>query len=142
MTSRSWTRLSPSMTQHDPVVTLREMLDSCEAAVAVAGNLTDQQIRASLLHSLALPRALELIGEAATRLPADLRERYPDVSVQVRLTDSRPAHALIESSQRASLVIIGATGRGPSDAGRIGPVARRVVRDAQSAVMVVPSLAA
>lgn len=77
-----------------------------------------------------------------TQLLARWRERYPDVCVHVRLTDSRPAHALIESSERASLVVIGATGRGPSDAGRIGPVARRVVRDALSAVMVVPSVAA
>jgi nucleotide-binding universal stress UspA family protein len=92
-----------------------------------------------------LDRWTEAADEARaciTQLLAPWRERHPDVSVQIRLTDSRPAHALIESSERASLVIIGTTERGPSDAGRLGPVARRVVRDAQSAVMVVPSLAA
>lgn len=92
-----------------------------------------------------LDRWGEAVDEAqacVTQLLASWRERYPDVSVHVRLTDSRPAHALIESSERASLVIIGATERSPSDAGRIGPVARRVVRDALSAVMVVPAVVA
>jgi nucleotide-binding universal stress UspA family protein len=77
-----------------------------------------------------------------SQLIAPWRSHYPDVPVQVQLADSRPAHALIQSSERASLVIVGATESGRGDAARLGPVARRVVRDAQSAVMVVPSLAA
>lgn len=67
------------MTQHDPLITLRELIDYCEAAREVLGDMDATQVASSLVVSLALTRALELIGEAARRLPEDFRGKYPDV---------------------------------------------------------------
>jgi nucleotide-binding universal stress UspA family protein len=66
------------------------------------------------------------------------RERYPDVVVHLRIVDSRPAHALIEASDQASLTVVGSVGRRGRHGARFGSVARRVIAGAHSPVMVVP----
>ena len=67
------------MTQRDAARAINQMLRSCREAQEVLGALTPAEIEASLLHRLALPRALELIGEASTRVPPDIRAQYPEV---------------------------------------------------------------
>lgn len=67
------------MTQRDLRTTIHQMIDHCEAARSVAGDLDATAIEASTLHSLALARALELIGEAATRVPPEFRAAHTEV---------------------------------------------------------------
>lgn len=55
------------------------MIGFCHDAQAVLGDRDAAQVAESLLVSLALSRALELIGEAASRLPAELRQQHRDV---------------------------------------------------------------
>jgi len=54
------------MSQHDPVVALRHMLDYAREAAA----LVQGRARADLGHDL---------GEAASRVPPDVRARHPHV---------------------------------------------------------------
>ncbi len=65
------------MTQHDPLVSLRQMLKTArEAMQMVEGRCradldTDRQLELSLI------RLTEVIGEAANRLPASLQQAHP-----------------------------------------------------------------
>jgi uncharacterized protein with HEPN domain len=67
------------MSRHDPLVSVRQMLDHAREAVAMIcarsrGDLdTDRQL------NLALVRLVEVVGEAAARVPEDFRCRYPQV---------------------------------------------------------------
>jgi len=67
------------MSRHDPRVTLAQMKrHALEAAALVRGRgqeelATDRGLR------LALERVLEIVGEAATRLPVELREKHSEV---------------------------------------------------------------
>ena len=67
------------MSKHDPAVTLRHILDHArEASAFVQG-----RVRADLDHdrqlNLSVLRLLEVIGEAASRVPPDVRARYPHI---------------------------------------------------------------
>jgi uncharacterized protein with HEPN domain len=67
------------MSRSDNTVLLRHMLDHAkEAAAMAAGKLradldTDRQLNLSLV------RLLEIVGEAASRIPKEERARYPDI---------------------------------------------------------------
>ena len=52
----------------------RDMLDFAERARAMAKASGNEEIR-----KLALERALELMGEAAKRIPRDLQPEWPDI---------------------------------------------------------------
>ncbi len=67
------------MPRHDPRTCLRQMRDhAAEATEAVRGrgrsDLDDDRIL-----SLALARLVEIVGEAATRVPSEERARHPTV---------------------------------------------------------------
>jgi len=67
------------MPRRDDVVNFMHMLDhSREAREMVHGKVRDDLDRDRQLN-LALVRLLEIIGEAANRVPTDERERYPDI---------------------------------------------------------------
>lgn len=55
------------------------MIDFCEQAALVLGDRDAREIRESIVHWLALTRALELVGEAANRLPDEFHTRYPTI---------------------------------------------------------------
>ncbi len=67
------------MSRHDPLVSVRQMLDHAREGVAMIrgrrrGDLdTDRQL------NLALVRLVEVVGEAAGRVPEDFRCRFPEV---------------------------------------------------------------
>ncbi|MBK6562418.1 hypothetical protein [Candidatus Amarobacter glycogenicus] len=62
------------MSRHDPAVTLQQMIDYAEDAVrfGIGKSVDDLEVDRILL--LALTRPVEVIGEAATRLPQALRD--------------------------------------------------------------------
>jgi uncharacterized protein with HEPN domain len=67
------------MSHHEGVVRLRHMLDHAREAVAMVSGKTREDLDIDRKLNLALVRLLEIIGEAASRTPADERAQYPQI---------------------------------------------------------------
>jgi uncharacterized protein with HEPN domain len=67
------------MSRRDDTVRMRHMLDHAREAVAMARARTREDLDADRLFQLALPKLIEMIGEAAGRVPREGQARYPDV---------------------------------------------------------------
>jgi uncharacterized protein with HEPN domain len=63
----------------DPRLYLDDMLDSTRTVLDYTRGLTFDQFAASRLVRDAVILNLQIIGEAASHVPADLRARYPEV---------------------------------------------------------------
>jgi nucleotide-binding universal stress UspA family protein len=59
-----------------------------------------------------------------------------DVSVEVRLVETRPAHALTDAAQGAALLVVGSHGRGELPGMHLGSVAGYCVHHAPCPVLV------
>jgi nucleotide-binding universal stress UspA family protein len=68
----------------------------------------------------------------------DLRRQDPSVPVELEVRHAWPAQALVDDSRSASLVVVGRHARNGQPTGHLGSVARSVLREAHSPVMVVP----
>jgi len=68
---------------------------------------------------------------------AGWQERYPDVQVERVVAWDNPAHALLEQSRRAQLVVVGSHGRGGFAGMLLGSVSAEVVHGAAVPVTVV-----
>ncbi|WP_329282236.1 universal stress protein [Streptomyces sp. NBC_01451] len=66
-----------------------------------------------------------------------LREQHPGVDVETRTFRAGAAHSLLQATQEAAVVVIGAHGRGGPGAG-LGPVAHTLLRRSHCPVVVVP----
>jgi uncharacterized protein with HEPN domain len=71
------------MTQHDPLVRIRHMRDHALEAVQMLGSATLEQLRANRQLQLALVQLIQIVGEAASRIPDDLRRAHPQVPWQL-----------------------------------------------------------
>ncbi len=67
------------MSNHDPKVTLGQIADYARQAQAICAGKTLPALTGDWQALLAFERALEILGEAVKRLPAELRDRYPAV---------------------------------------------------------------
>lgn len=65
------------MSRHETVVRFRHMLDHAREAVAMAQGKTRADFASNRQLKLALVRLLEIIGEAASRVPKEERALYP-----------------------------------------------------------------
>jgi len=63
----------------DPLVYIDDILDAMEKAQAFTAGIDYAQFEDDVRTVYAVIRALEIIGEAVKRLPADFRERYPSI---------------------------------------------------------------
>ena len=61
---------------------------------------------------------------------AGWQEKYPDVEVEVHIEHGRPADALVAASERASLLVVGARGRGGFGGLLLGSVSHAVLHRA------------
>lgn len=67
------------MSRHDDRTSLRHMLDHAIEAHEMASGKTRQDVETDRQLNLSLVRLLEIVGEAASRVSNDLRERNPQV---------------------------------------------------------------
>ncbi len=67
------------MPQPDDVTRLRHMLDHAREAVALVASKRRSDLDGDRVLSLALVRLLEIVGEAASRVSPDERQRHPEI---------------------------------------------------------------
>ena len=67
------------MTLHDPIVPVRHMLDHAREAVEMVRGRSRADLDTDRQLNLALVRLVEVIGEAANRVPEDFRSRHSQV---------------------------------------------------------------
>lgn len=67
------------MSKHDPEVTLRQILKYAQEAVDFSQGKTRHDLDQDRLLNLAVTRLLEMLGEAANRVPEEIRMKYPDL---------------------------------------------------------------
>lgn len=67
------------MTRHDSLIRVRHMLDHAHEAAAMAAGRTRGDLDADRQFNLAPVRLLEIVGEAAARVPHDFRDQHPQV---------------------------------------------------------------
>jgi uncharacterized protein with HEPN domain len=67
------------MTLHDPLVRVHHMLDHAREAVELVRGRSRADLDTDRQLNLALVRLVEVIGEAANRVPDDFRSRHSQV---------------------------------------------------------------
>jgi len=67
------------MSKRDIAVYFRHMLSHAQEALALVQGKTRSDLDSDRLLNLALVRLLEVIGEAANRIPKDKQEQYPQI---------------------------------------------------------------
>ena len=67
------------MNRRDPVIPLRQILKHSREAVAVCSGKTRPDLDSDRLLNLAATRLIEIIGEAASRLPDGIMEKHPEI---------------------------------------------------------------
>ena len=67
------------MTRHDPLVAILHMRDFTLKALALSKSKTRADLESDELLRLALTHLVELVGEAASRVPAEIQGKYPQI---------------------------------------------------------------
>jgi uncharacterized protein with HEPN domain len=65
------------MSRHDPWVCVQDMLDHAKEAVALASGVHREEMER--VENLALAHLIEIIGEAANRVPKEFQRVHPQV---------------------------------------------------------------
>ncbi len=77
----------------------------------------------------------ESLRTAIDRATAELRSTYDDVPLEIHVRNARPGEALIEASEDAVLLVVGRHDPLLPTGSHLGPVARAVLRDSASPVL-------
>ncbi len=67
------------MSRRDPLVSVRQMLDHAREATEMVRGRSRGDLDTDRQFNLALVRLVEVVGEAAARVPEDFRCSYPQV---------------------------------------------------------------
>ena len=70
------------MSRRDPMVAVQQMRDHGREAIELAEGRSRADLDLDRMLELALTRLMEVLGEAARRVPEEFRQRYPDVPWQ------------------------------------------------------------
>ena len=68
------------MSRRDDTLRLRDMLDAAKAAIRVLGDHTAGELESTEVLALAVPHAVEIVGEAASRVSRELCRAHPEVA--------------------------------------------------------------
>jgi uncharacterized protein with HEPN domain len=67
------------MSRHDDTITLRQMLDHIDEAVALAKDRVRTDLVSDRMLFLALLKLVEIVGEAATRTSDPMQATHPEI---------------------------------------------------------------
>ena len=67
------------MPRHDPIVSMRHMLDFASEAVSLVQGRSRSDLECDRMFHLSLLKLLEMIGEAANRVPLEERAQYSEI---------------------------------------------------------------
>ena len=67
------------MSKRDVKITLRQMLDYAPKAIALSRGRKRSDLDEDLTFNLALTRLIEIIGEAADRVPESFQHDHPEI---------------------------------------------------------------
>ncbi len=82
------------MTKRNPMVYVYHMRDYARDTIELAQSHSRSDMDDNLMLRLALMKAVETVGEAASRVPDDFRSRYPQIPWQeTRSIRNRLVHA-------------------------------------------------
>jgi len=70
------------MTRREPLIRIHHMLDHAREAVALLGDRSRSELACDRTLNLALVRLMEIVGEAAARIPEDFRSLHAQVPWQ------------------------------------------------------------
>jgi len=68
------------MSKHEITITLQHMLDHAQEAISLVHGMSRNDLDENRTLNLALTRLLEIIGEAANRVPIEFQMENPTVS--------------------------------------------------------------
>ncbi|MFB3881951.1 MAG: DUF86 domain-containing protein [Armatimonadota bacterium] len=68
--------------RHDVSITIGQMLTYAREAIGIAGRIGRADLGSEIVLTRSLVHTLEMIGEAARRVPEECRARYPAVPWQ------------------------------------------------------------
>jgi len=68
------------MTRRDESIRLRHMLDHAREAVNLVQNRNRKDLDIDRVLGLALVRLMEIVGEAANRVPEEVRTQHPSIA--------------------------------------------------------------
>ena len=67
------------MSRHDDILSLRQMSDHVEEAIAIAQGRLRSELDSDRLLALALLKLVEIVGEAATRVSETVQAAHPEI---------------------------------------------------------------
>jgi uncharacterized protein with HEPN domain len=68
------------MSRHDTLIALRHMLDYARESVELSKGRSRQDLDDDRTFNLAQARLLEIIGEAANRVPVEYQMEHPEIA--------------------------------------------------------------
>jgi len=71
------------MTQHDPQIRIRHMRDHALEAIQMLGSTTREELGGNRQLLLALVQLIQIVGEAAARIPESVRLAHSEVPRQL-----------------------------------------------------------
>ncbi|MCM3875449.1 MAG: DUF86 domain-containing protein [Thermoanaerobaculia bacterium] len=86
------------MTQHEHLLRLRHMLEAAAEAIDLARGKNRRDLTEDRVLQLALTRLVEIVGEAASRVPKDEQDRLPGIPwVDIVGMRNRLVHAYMDT---------------------------------------------
>ncbi len=68
------------MSRRDDAQRLRDMRDAAQAAIRVLGDRSADELENTEALALAVPHAVEIVGEAASRVSSSFCEAHPEIA--------------------------------------------------------------